>query len=113
MARKGEYVVYEWVVEEIDRASIEPAAIEAGEPHPGDIIECYYYSEDEHEQAVAVAQAILRDGGLVDFGLCYRLGSDEDGETDRQYAYCVRGAFTGLPEEFDGGRAVPKRFMNT
>jgi len=85
---------YEWVVEEMD----------------GDeIVECYYW--ETRTEAVQCASHIRASGGAFDFGVCYSRGSDCDGEMDRQYAYCPRNTMTGLPTEFDGGRAVPKRFL--
>ena len=42
-----------------------------------------------------------------DVGIVKHLGNDADGIVDREYAYINRGK---LPEKFDGGYSVPKRF---
>lgn len=108
MAKKGERVCYEWVVEEIDPDTVDEAA-----GLSGDIIECYYYDEADYEQATQHVRDVIAEGKvLVDFGLVYKTGDDDDGEQDRQYAYCPRGTVIGLPETFEYGRKVPKRFLN-
>lgn len=84
---------YEWVVEQMDG---------------DDIVECFYW--DDKSGAIQCASNIRAAGGDFDFGLCYSRGSDCDGEIDRQYAYCPRNTTSNLPEVFEGGRAVPKRF---
>lgn len=88
---------YEWVVEQIS------------EDGSGDIIECFYWSEDELAQALQC----FRTTANPDFGLCRRQGSEVDGETDRQYAY----ADTTTPEwtwpaEFEYGARIPQRLVS-
>jgi hypothetical protein len=76
---------YEWVLEEMD---------ENGE----DIKELWFYD----------TLAELREDGEIGETVLYRnRGSEAEGLQDRQLAYVIDGV---LPEEFDGGAKVPKRF---
>ena len=78
-------VTYEWVWELMD-----------GE----EILDCGYYPTYREAKSDAP-------DGVVEFALCRRVGNDDDGEIEREYAY-VDG--NGLPERFDAGSVVPKRF---
>lgn len=78
-------VTYEWVWELTDEHD--------------DIVEHQYL--DTYREMVSSAPA------GADFGLCRRVGNDDDGEIEREYAYIERGV---LPERFDGGSTVPQRF---
>jgi len=74
---------YEWVAEKLDEH--------------GDIEDCFYV--DTREDAKSI-------GGEI--ALCRRVHYVEDGdEAERQYAYLENEE---LPDEFDGGAKVPKRF---
>lgn len=74
---------YEWVAEKLDEH--------------GDIEDCFYVESREEAERI---------GGEI--ALCRRVHYVIDGdEKDRQYAYLEGGK---LPEEFDGGARVPKRF---
>lgn len=79
-------VTYEWVWELVD-------------VH-GEILDCGYCSTYREAQALAPE-------GIIDYALCRRVGNDDDGEVDREYAYICEDE---LPEEFDGGSSVPQRF---
>jgi len=77
---------YEWVLEEMD---------ENGE----DIKELWFYD----------TLAELREDGEIGETVLYRnRGSEAEGLQDRQLAYVIDGV---LPEEFDGGAKMPKRFQ--
>lgn len=84
--------LYEWTVETVDEY--------------GDIQECVFYDKLNEVQALEDNERI----GLVRYA-----GNEDDGESDRQYAY-----FTDTHDEyteidhfvFDGGAKVPKRFRD-
>ena len=83
-------VSYEWVAEHVDEH--------------GDII------DPLHGDTFAELNTDLdtfADAVRVDVALCRREGDDDEGEWDRQYAYVKDGK---LPETFEGGCRVPKRF---
>lgn len=74
---------YEWVSEQLDEH--------------GNIVETFQFNTRKEAE---------EQGGEI--ALCRRVHYVIDGdEKDRQYAYLEGGE---LPEEFDGGTRVPKRF---
>jgi len=81
---------YEWTVEELDEH--------------GDIIDCYFY-----DRITEIPRHWL-DNELMDIGLVWRTGNEDDGETDRAYAYIDRGTMT-LSRMFDNGKKVPSRLL--
>lgn len=89
-------VAYEWVVEQVDA--------------DGDILDCSYWDEDRLANALNQRAAWLRHGAhQVDFGVCWRLGNEAEGEIERAYAYVDEvGA---LPATLDNGRKVAKRVL--
>ena len=89
--------LYEWTVEQLD--------VSQGER---DIIECWFFDEDKRDDAERFAASLAADGEVVDFGLSQMRGSNAEGVTDRGYAY--RDDDGSWPEDFDNGRAIPKRF---
>lgn len=86
-------VFYEWTAELIDA--------------DGDIIDPTFWdslkdartvSTDDHPGAIG-----------VDVGLIRHVGNDVEGEIDREYVYLDEGG--KLPEFFDSGYPVPKRYL--
>lgn len=90
---------YEWAVESVDEH--------------GDIFDvCHWDTRAEAERWAQDVQPV-RDGEhnrivLVRDAVEY-VDGDEDGLVDRQWAYLDENG--DLPEEFDGGARVPKRFL--
>lgn len=83
-------VGYEWIVEVVDE--------------DGDILDTTAWPTAR--EAVFHMADKLPDGHGYDFGLVRNDGDDVEGLADRQWAYVRNGA---LPDEFDGGAAIPKR----
>ena len=81
-------VTYEWVVEEHDQY--------------GDIIDPLFF--ETYKEAIRESLDCV---GYYEIALVRNTGNDEDGLTDRQYAYVNDDE---LPEEFDLGNRVPARF---
>lgn len=79
---------YEWVAEEITDDEYE------------DIIDCNYC--DTYKDAVKFCE-----GKKSQIALVISKGSMAEGLQDREYAYLENGR---LPECFDGGKKIPKRF---
>ena len=89
-------IVYEWLVEELEDGSGDP-----------DIVDVTYYptlAEARHH-----ADSIIDRVGFVRVGLMRDVGNDVDGLADRQWAYL--DADGALPDEFDGGASIPRRFF--
>ena len=85
-------VVYEWVVEEVDS--------------DGDIVETAAWDtlSDCRKQMAKVNEP----GCHWELCLVRNQGNNDQGLQDRQWAYVVDGE---LPDEFDGGAIVPKKYL--
>lgn len=84
-------VAYEWTVETVDEH--------------GDITDtCAWDSYAEAQKRAALERA---SGTRVEIALTRIVGDEIEGLQDRQYAYLEGGK---LPERFDGGAKVPRRF---
>ena len=84
-------VTYEWVAEPVDQHD------DIIDPIFGDT-----FKEVEHVTADSYFDAVM-----VNFALVRNVGNEDDGLQERQYAYLTDGT---LPDEFDGGAKIPKRF---
>jgi hypothetical protein len=90
-------VGYEWVTEEVEDTDLENEV---------DVISMIHY--DTFRKAAERAEDLRAQGKQAMVGLVRDVGNEIDGLTDRQWAYIEDGQ---LPEKFDGGARVPKRFM--
>ena len=81
-------ITYEWVAEELDER--------------GDIIDPMFGN------SLKEVMGYIEPAVNVNFALVREEGNNEDGLQVREYAYIKQGK---LPEEFDDGYKVPKRFF--
>lgn len=86
---------YEWIVEEVD-ADL-------------DVIDTCAW-DTAADAARYMREHLPADGSHFEFGLTRNVGDDDVGLQDREWAYVEPPAHV-LPERFDGGAAVPKRFI--
>lgn len=98
MARKGESVRYEWLIELLE----ESAAMEDSE-----IIDPLFYATAA--EALAFAASIPA-GEFFRLAVTRAVGSDADGLQDQQYAYVKKSG--ELPARFDAGAKVPDSLRN-
>lgn len=82
-------VSYEWAIETVDEHD--------------DIIDV------DHADTLAEARHRLDSNQRQQIALVRDTGSDLEGLCDRQWAYLENGK---LPEAFDGGAKIPKRFFD-
>jgi len=83
-------ITYEWTLEILDDY--------------GDIVDVHFF---ETLRDLLISKQDIDDDVNCDVGIVKHLGNDADGIVDREYAYIEHGK---LPEKFDGGYNMPKRF---
>ena len=89
-------ICYEWIVEELEDGGSD-----------SDIIDTNGYPT--LAEARSHADSIITRGGVACIGLVRDVGNEWDGLTDRQWAYL--NADGALPDEFDDGVSIPRRFF--
>ena len=91
-------VAYEWIVEVVDDESL-------------DIVDTTAWDTAADAVRVIRAAAPPFEGTHYEIALTRNTGDDDVGLQDRQWAYVEPPNHT-LPERFDGGAVVPRRFVD-
>ena len=92
-------ILYEWCLEEVEYEMIDGELVD-------DIVDQHF-----SDYAAEFLPTVLTNTKRFQMCLVRDVGNDVEGIVDRAWAYCVEvNGRMELPETFDNGKAVPKKF---